>query len=322
MRGIGIAIALVGAGLATTAVAQDYPSAKPIRMMVPTGAGGNQDLTVRLYADKMGEILNQKIIVENRPGASGVIGVQAVLGSPADGYTILSVSPTFVSVPKMAKTPSYDALKDFQGIGFTNAVPLAVLVSSSKPDKTIQDLIARAKAKPNSVSYAHAGVGTSTHIPAVLFALEAGIQVVDVPYKGNGPAFADVLSGRVDFIFNSLTNSIPQAERGDARILAISTAKRSSALPNVPTLDEIGLKGYDQSLYTGLAVRAGTPPAIVAKLHDALNKAMAAPDLRKRALQVGVELNPSASPEEFQAFLARESARYERIARETGIRIE
>ena len=294
---------------------------RPIRIVTPIAPGGNMDVSVRVFAEKLTRILGQPVIVDNRPGAGSVIGIQAVLSAPADGYTVLAMSNSFHLAPLLMKNRPIDPLKDFAGIGFINSVPMALTVGSSKPDRTVQDLIARAKANPGTVSYASGGIASSTHVPAALFALDAGLDVIHVPYKGNAPAMGDLIAGRIDFAFNTITSSITLLNQGQLRALAVSTRIRSGALPNVPTLAESGLPNYDQSLYTGLVVLAGTPRAIVRRLHQALHEASTSPEVVASIRRAGGDVIVTQSPEEFDAFLAQTGARYDRLIRQTGLKV-
>jgi tripartite-type tricarboxylate transporter receptor subunit TctC len=294
---------------------------RPIRIVTPIAPGGNMDVSVRVFAEKLTRILGQPVIVDNRPGAGSVIGIQAVLSAPADGYTVLAMSNSFHLAPLLMKNRPIDPLKDFAGIGFINSVPMALTVGSSKPDRTVQDLIARAKANPGTVSYASGGIASSTHVPAALFALDAGLDVIHVPYKGNAPAMGDLIAGRIDFAFNTITSSITLLNQGQLRALAVSTRIRSGALPNVPTLAESRLPNYDQSLYTGLVVLAGTPRAIVRRLHQALHEASTSPEVVASIRRAGGDVIVTQSPEEFDAFLAQTGARYDRLIRQTGLKV-
>jgi tripartite-type tricarboxylate transporter receptor subunit TctC len=295
---------------------------RPIHIVTPIAPGGNMDLSVRVFAEKLAAILGQPVIIDNRPGAGSLIGIQAVLSAPADGYTVLAMSNSFHLAPLLMKNRPFDPMKDFAGIGFVNAVAMVLTVGSTKPDRTAGDLIARAKAHPGTVSYASGGIASSTHVPAALFALDAGLDVIHVPYKGNAPAMGDLIAGRIDFAFNTITSSIAYLGQGQLRALAVSTKSRSDALPNIPTLAESGVPDYDQSLFTGLVVRAATPRDIVHRLHQALSEASASPEVVASIRRTGGDVIATRSPEEFDAFLAQEGARYDRLIRQTGLKVE
>jgi tripartite-type tricarboxylate transporter receptor subunit TctC len=311
--------------LAVAAAAQEagrgFPN-RPIHIVTPIAPGGNMDLSVRVFADKLTTILGQPVIVDNRPGAGSLIGIQSVLSAPADGYTVLAMSNSFHLAPLLMKNRPFDPMKDFAGIGFINAVPLVLTVGASKPDRTARDLIARAKANPGTVSYASGGVASSTHVPAALFALDAGLDLIHVPYKGNAPAMGDLIAGRIDFAFNTITSSLAYLDQGRLRALAVSTKSRADALPDVPTLAEQGLPDYDQSLFTGLVVLAATPRDIVRRLYSALSEASASPEVVASIRRAGGEVVATRSPEEFDAFLAQVGARYARLIRQTGLKLE
>jgi tripartite-type tricarboxylate transporter receptor subunit TctC len=311
--------------MAVPAAAQDAKSSfpnRPIHIVTPIAPGGNMDLSIRVFADKLAASLGQPVIVDNRPGAGSLIGIQAVLGAPADGYTVLAMSNSFHLAPLLIKNRPYNPLKDFAGIGFINSVPLVLTVGSSKPDRTVQDLIARARANPGTVSYASGGIASSTHVPAALFALDAGLELIHVPYKGNTPAMGDLIAGRIDFAFNTITSSIAYLNQGQLRALAVSTKSRSDLLPNIPTLAEAGLPNYDQSLYTGLVVLAATPRDIVHRLHQALSEASSSPEVVASIRRAGGDVIVTKSAEEFDAFLAQAAARDDRLIKQTGLKVE
>ena len=311
--------------MAVPAASQDAKSSfpnRPIHIVTPIAAGGNMDLSVRIFAERLATILGQPVIVNNRPGAGSLIGIQAVLGAPADGHTVLAMSNSFHLAPLLMNNRPYDPLKDFVGIGFINSVPLVLTVGSSKSDRTVQDLIARARANPGTVSYASGGIASSTHVPAALFALDAGLDLIHVPYKGNAPAMGDLIAGRIDFAFNTITSSIAYLTQGQLRALTVSTKSRSDFLPNIPALAEAGLPNYDQSLYTGLVVLAATPRDIVRRLHSALHEAAASPEVIASIRRAGGDVIVTRSPEEFDAFLAQLGVRYDRLIRQTGLKLE
>jgi tripartite-type tricarboxylate transporter receptor subunit TctC len=255
-------------------------------------------------------------------GTKANIGIQAVLGAPADGHTVLAMSNSFHLAPLLMKNRLYDPLKDFVGIGFINSVPLVLTVGSSKADRTVQDLIARARANPGTVSYPSGGIASSTHVPAALFALDAGLDLIHVPYKGNAPAMGDLIAGRIDFAFNTITSSIAYLTQSQLRALAVSTKSRSDFLPNIPALAEAGLPNYDQSLYTGLVVLAATPRDIVHRLHQALSEASSSPEVVASIRRAGGDVIVTKSAEEFDAFLTQTAARYEGLIRRTGLKVE
>jgi tripartite-type tricarboxylate transporter receptor subunit TctC len=311
--------------MAVPATSQDakrsFPN-RPIHIVTPIAPGGNMDLSVRIFADKLVAILGQPVIVDNRPGAGSLIGIQVVLGAPADGYTLLAISNSFHLAPLLMKNRPYDPQKGFAGIGFINSVPLVLTVGSSKADRTVQDLIARARANPGTVSYASGGIASSTHVPAALFALDAGLDLIHVPYKGNAPAMGDLIAGRIDFAFNTITSSIAYLTQGQLLALAVSTKSRSDFLPNIPALAEAGLPNYDQSLYTGLVVLAATPRDIVHRLHQALSEASSSPEVVASIRRAGGDVIVTKSAEEFDAFLTQTAARYEGLIRRTGLKVE
>jgi tripartite-type tricarboxylate transporter receptor subunit TctC len=320
---IAIAATLLwGTGLEASAqmASRNYP-VRPIRIVVPIASGGNMDVTARVYADKLATFLGQPVLVDNRPGGGSVIGIQQVLNSPADGYTLLAMSNSFHITPLLAKR-AFDPTRDFSGIGFMNSVPMALTVGKSRPDRTVGDLVARAKKNPGTVSFASGGIGSSTHLPAALFALDAGVELLHVPYWGNAPALMDLIAGRVDFAFTTMTTSLDQVRQGELRALAVSTKTRAAAMPDIPTLAESGLPNYDQTLYTGLVVLSGTPRDIVRRLHEALSNAIASPEVISSMQRAGGDVVATKSAGEFDVFLGEERAQYDRLITETGLKAE
>jgi len=280
-----------------------------MRIIISAAAGANLDTTVRNLAARMSDILGQPVVAENRAGGNSLPATRLVKQAPPDGYTILTMSNTFVISPNFIRDASYDPVKDFVGIGLMNWVPLLMVTRASAPDKTLREFVTRVQQRPNQLSYASAGIGTATHLPAAMFTEQAGLKMINVPYKGNAPAIADVLSGRVDVIFDSISTSAPLVREGKFRALAGTTEKRSPVFPDLPTLAESGFPGYEFAVYTGLIAPAGTPPAVVAKWHAALYKVTSSPELRESFLRTGTELRTAETPGHFSEFLKREVAR-------------
>ena len=316
-------LALILAAFCTAgALAQqgaDYPS-RPLRIIVPLAAGGNVDIVARTLAEQISRSLGQPVIVENRPGASSLVGTQFVAKSPADGYTLLAIANTFATVPLIVANPGYDPLKDFTGITWTCLVPQVLIVNPASPAQSVRELIALAKAQPGGLSYATSGNGSTGHMASELFNTQAGVKMLHVPYKGNSQAIVDVISGQVTMMFDQISTSAPQVKGGKLRALAITSLKRSPLLPEVPTVDESGVPGYEDITFNGLVAPAGTPREILARLNRAVNDAVRAPDLRNRFLERGVELTASATPEAFTEHLRAEVEKQGRLAREAGIK--
>ena len=301
--------------------ATGFPT-RPVRIIVAVTAGGNNDLGARAIAQKITEGLGQQVVVENRPSASQLVGTQFVAKSPPDGYTLLHVANTFATVPSLLSNAGYDPLKDFTGISLTCTVPKVLEVNPALPVRTVKELIALAKARPGAISYGTAGIGGTGHMAAELFNHQAGTKMLHVPYKGNSQAIIDVVGGQIMMMFDEVSTSLNYIRTGRLRALAVTSLKRSPLFPDVPTIDEAGLPGFEDITFLGLVAPAGTPREILARLHAEVAKAVHAPDLHKRFLELGVELTASASPDEFTAYIKAEFEKKARIAREAGIKME
>jgi tripartite-type tricarboxylate transporter receptor subunit TctC len=299
----------------------DYPH-RAIRIIVPLAAGGNVDIVARTLADPVSKSLGQTVLVENRPGASSLVGTQFVARSAADGYTVLAVANTFATVPLIVSSPGYDPLKDFTGITLTCLVPQVLVVNPSLPVSSIRELIALAKSQPGKISYASSGNGSTGHMAAELFNRQAGVTMLHVPYKGNSQALIDVIGGQVAMMFDQVSTSTPQIKAGKVRAIAVTSLKRPPLLPDVPTVDESGVPGYEDITFNGLVAPAGTPREILVRLQQAVAKAVSDAELTKRFIERGVELKASGSPEEFTAHIRAESEKKGRLAREAGIKPE
>jgi len=310
---VGITLALGAAG----ASAQGFPN-KPIRIIVPASPGGAIDITARLTALKVQEALGQPVTVENRPGASNISGSDAVAKSAPDGYTLLMCSLSQATNPSTIKRLPYDSAKDFEPVVFTHLVPLLLAVNPTVPAKNVQELIVWIKANPDTVSFASSGTGSSLHMSAELFKSMAGVKMLHVPYKGSTAAHPDLLSGRTQLIFDTLTAIQPHVRSGAVRGLAVTTTKRASSMPELPTMAESGLPGYDTSTWGGILAPAGTPKDVIAKLNAEFNKALAAPDVRKRLMDGGIELG-GGTPQQFGEFIRTETVKWTRVAKEAGI---
>jgi len=308
-------------GLASTAAAQSYPS-RPIRIIVPLAPGGNVDIVARTIAQQLTENLGHQVIVENRPGASSLVGTQAAVKAAPDGYTLLAVANTFAMVPSIVANPGYDPLKDFAGITLTCLVPQVLVVNPALPVRTVKQLIALAKARSGEISYATSGPGGTGHMATELFSRQVGVKLLHVPYKGNSQAIVDVIGGQVMLMFDQVSTSEPYIKAGKLRGLAVTSRTRSPLFPDLPTIDEAGVPGFEDITFNGLVAPAGTPREILMRLNQEVAKVVRAPDLRKRFLDRGVELKASASPEEFTAHVKAEFEKKGKLAREAGIRLE
>src|SRR5262245_46114424 len=287
--------AALTAGHAGPLYAQATFPSKPVRLIVPLVPGGNLDIVARAVAAQMNEGLAQQVIVENRPGASSLVGTQFVAKSPADGYTILVIANTFATVPSLMRNPGYDALKDFTGISLTCLVPQVLVVTRTMPARSVKDLIALGKARPGQLAYGTSGAGSTGHIAAELLGMQAGIKMLHIPYKGNAAAIVDVIAGNVQLMFDQVSTSKPYVDSGKLRALGVTSLKRTPLFPEVPTIDESGLKGYEEITFNGLIAPAGTPREVLARLHGEVSRIARLPDLHKRYLERGIELVASAS---------------------------
>src|SRR5438876_10943052 len=249
---------LVAALTAGHAAAQTYP-VKPIRLIVPLVPGGNQDIVARAVAEELSKGLGQQVVVENRPGQSAIIGTQFVKSAPPDGYTLLSIAVTFARVPAVVTAAGYDPRTDFTGVSLVCRIPQLLVVNANNPARTVQDLIAQAKAKPGELSYGSSGNGSTGHVAAELFMRMTGVKLLHVPYKGNAQALVDVLGGQITMMFDQVSTSGGHVKAGKLRALGVTTLERSPLFPEVPTLDEQGLKGYEDVTWNGIVAPAAVP---------------------------------------------------------------
>ena len=289
-----------------------YPE-KPITLIVPFAAGGANNAIARIIAHEMTAALGQTVIVENRAGAGGALGSDLVAKSTPDGYTILIASSAHAINPSVHKQMPYNTLADFVPVmQVTKDAPYVVIVGDQQPIRTIADVIALARAKPGSVSYASSGNGGAPHLAGALLAHLAGVELTHVPYKGGGPALVDVMRGEVTLYFASLTTALPQLKSGKVRAIAVSTAARSPNLANVPTIAEAGVPGFAISSWYGILAPARTPPSVIATLNAALGRVLAVPEVKARLAEQGEESNVG-TPEAFHQHIAAEVAKYARI---------
>jgi tripartite-type tricarboxylate transporter receptor subunit TctC len=315
------ALALVLAALAGTIQAQAWPS-KPIRYIVPFAAGGTTDLLGRMVGAKLAEALGQPVIVENRAGAAGALGVEMLAKSPPDGYTIGggTISSHALNVTLYPKLP-YDPLKDFSPITMLATLPNMLVVHPSVGVNSVQELIAYLKANPNKLTFGSAGNGTSQHMSGELFKTMTGTQMQHVPYKGSGPMMTDLLAGTISMSFENMTTAYPPAKGGRLKALAVTTSKRSFVAPDVPTLAELGLAGYEISSWQAMFAPAGVPKDIVARLYAETAKALKSPDVAKRLQELGLDAG-GMPPEELGALIRSEIPRLGKIVRDSGAKID
>ena len=303
------------------APAASWPS-KPIRWVVPFPPGGAMDAIARTLGEKAGKTLGQPFVIENKPGAGGNIGADFVAKQPGDGYTLMITSIGMATNKPLYGKLSYDPIKDFAPVSLLAVVPNVLVTNATQPDvKTAKDVIAAARKAPGKLTYASAGNGTSIHLAGEVFTSLAQVDMLHVPYKGSGPAVSDLLGGQVNYMFDSITSARPHIESGKLRALGVTTAKRSKSLPNVPTLAEAGLPGYEVSPWFAVFMPAATPKDIVAKVNSALLEAMKDPDVVKRFETIGAE-PVGSTPEEMAQHLARESERWTKLIQERGIKLD
>ena len=314
-----IAALFVLTGLMAPALAQDYPS-RPVTLVVPYAAGGGNDLMARLVGERMSKTLGQQVVIENRGGAGGTIATRYVAKAVPDGYTlVLGGTGTLAINPTLYPNVGYDPRKDFAPVGLIGTSALVILVHPSLPVRSVSDLIALAKKEPGKLSFASAGIGSGTHLGAELFASMADVKMVHVPYRGSAPAISDLLGGHVSVYFSSLPPAVSLAREGKVRALAVTGAKRSDVLPDLPTVAETGLPGYEAVLHYGIVAPAGTPPAVVAKLNAALREAVLAPESKARMATDGTEPLPS-TPQEYAADIDREEKKWSEVVRKAGVK--
>ena len=318
---LGLAV-LAGALTAASATAQGaYPS-RPVTLVVPQAAGGTNDIVGRLVGQKLGEVMNAAVVVDNRPGAGGNIGTQLVARAPRDGHTLLmTISSSQAINPALYKNPGFDPVRDFRPIGLIGTVPNVLLVNPAFPARTLVEFLAAARAPGANYPYASAGNGTLNHLLGEMLDDMAGIRLRHVPYKGVAPALNDVLGGQLPIVFASLPSALPHVRSGKLRALAVSGAQRSPALPDVPAIAE-AVPGYDGTLWIGLFAPAGLPAAVQATLEDATRDALAAPDLREKLVQQGVEIAAPTTPGQFAALLRSDIAKWARIVAASGASVD
>ena len=316
-----IAGALLLCLISGTVTAQDFPN-RAIRIIVPFAAGGSVDISTRLVATALSQDLGQPVVVENRAGAGGRIGATAVAKSPADGYTLLAGSSgSLTAMEAVAKDMPYLVLRDFVPVALMNVTPMAVVVGPGSPANSFAELVALARAKPGTIGIASAGLGTSNHLAIELLQSVAGVKFTHVPYKGSGQALTDLLSGQVPVMVDQIASSMNYVRSGKLRVFAVMTATRSSVLPEIPTLKELGFDGVEAASFTGILAPAGLPPAILDRLQRAVIKAASTPEVVQRFKELGAD--PRAlGPAEFLAFIRADLERWKAVAAKASISID
>jgi tripartite-type tricarboxylate transporter receptor subunit TctC len=318
--GLGAVIFTASGGTLAQGVATSFPS-KSITIVIPATPGGAIDLTARVIGPKLTDAWGKPVVVENKAGATGIIGTEFIAKATPDGQTLVLVASSHAINPSMFKKLPYDTMKSFEPVVLTHVLPLMLVVHPSLPVKNVQELIAYAKANPGKLSFASSGPGGAPHMSGELFKSMAGLDMIHVPYKGSTAAHSDLLAGRVSLMFDTVSAISPHVKSGALRALAVTTAKRSAAMPDVPTMAEAGMKGYETSTWGGVLAPAGTPKDVVAKLNGEINKALAAPDVRQRMLDAGIE-PAGGTPQQFTTFIQSEMAKWAKVAKTAGIEPE
>lgn len=317
LREFFIALCSLCAVLASPAFAQTYP-VKPVRMIIPFSAGGAADVPGRIVTQKLGEALKQQMIVENRPGAGSTIGADAAAKAAADGYTLFMISNTHFVSAALHKKLAYDSLNDFTPVTQITSAPNVLVVHPSMPVKSVKDLIALAKARPGQIDYASSGNGSTQHLTGALFSSMAGIHMTHIPYRGSGPVTADLLGGQVQVAFPGIAGMLPHIRSGKLRALGVTGNKRSPELPDVPTVAEAGVKGYEMVAWFGVSGPKGLTREVQMRLHGDLLRVLKAPEMRKSLQAVGQEPVWQDSPENFFDFLHVESDKWARVVKASG----
>lgn len=313
-------VAVFAGATAFAACAQSFP-AKPVRLLVPFAPGGTTDAVARVIAPKLSEALGQPVVVDNRGGGGTSIGTEALARAPADGYTIMLATPDFTVNPSLQPKLPYETLKDFAPIALIATYPMVMVANADHKLASVAEVIAQAKARPGQINYASAGNGSMPHLCAELFNNLAGVKLTHVPYRGNGPAVADLLAGHVSVLFTGGPAVAGHVKSGKLKMLGVSTSKRHASLPDLPTLAESGVSGYEVTAWFGFLAPAGVPKEVVARLNADLAKVLQAPEVREKLSSLGAELGAS-SPEAFGTLIRDEIDKWGRVVRAANIRVE
>jgi len=327
MRGLGVSLCILAlvsvalAGSKDVARAQSYPN-RTVTLIIPFPPGGSTSIVGRVIADKRSQLLGQAIVVDNRGGAGGTVGTKAAAKSEPDGYTLLlGYTGTLAIGPSLYRNVGYDPRKDFVAVGMIGNAPSSLVVHPSFPVNTVAELIAYAKANPGKVNFGSAGIGTVGHITGEYFAREAGIRIVHIPYKGTGPAISDLLGGHIPMTFSPVAATAGNVKAGLLRALAVTSLHRSELLPEVPTMNEAGVPGFDAVLAYGLVAPAGTPRGVIDRLNEALRAALASDEVKKQLALDGTEITPG-SPEAYADFIDKDERRWAELVKASGVEPE
>jgi len=317
-----VVAALAAFALSLAALAQDdYPN-RPVKLVVPFAPGGSTDVVARILADKLSTELKQSFVVDNRAGAGGNIGADAVAKASPDGYTLLMGTTGVLAINKhLYKSMSFDPDRDLAPVSYTSLITNILVVNPQVPARTVGELVALAKAKPGGLTFASSGAGSSTHLSAELFKAMAGVDILHVPYRGSSQALIDVIAGQVTMLFDNAPSSLPFVEQGKLRAIAVTSTKRLPNLPDVPTIDESGVKGYESLSWSGIAAPAATPKAVIDKLNAAIEKILGMQDVRQRFAQLGVE-PVGGPPEAFARHIRAESDKWGKLVKAQNIRLD
>jgi tripartite-type tricarboxylate transporter receptor subunit TctC len=322
MRMAGLLIGLIAAAQAVAQTSESRWPDKPVHLIVPFSAGSAVDTLARIPGQKLAELWGQPLVVDNRTGANTIIGTEAAAKAAPDGYTLLLTNDAALATnPALYPKLPYAPLRDFAPITLGASIPVVLVAHATEPYASVMELIAYAKANPGKLHYASGGNGSAQHVPMEMFKQIAGIDLVHVPYKGLGPAFNDVVSGQVPVMFAGLSNTPPHIKAGRIRALAIGSAKRSAAMPDVPTMQEAGVPGFDYSAWAGILAPAGTPAAIVQKVNADWARVIAMPEVRDKLVALGFELQATSSAQ-FAEMIKREMAKVAKVVKDANIRVD
>ncbi|MFM1938607.1 MAG: hypothetical protein RLY32_349 [Pseudomonadota bacterium] len=316
-----LAAPLLAGSMASAAHAQAGWPTKPVRMVIAFPPGGPTDIVSRIIASELARLLGQQVVVENRPGAGGNLGAEQVARAAADGYTIFYNTSAITIAPALYSKLNYDPLKDFAAVGLAATVPLVLVINPQVPAKNLREFVDWAKARKGQINFGSSGSGTITHLAAAQLAKDAGFSATHVPYKGSAPGMLDLASGQVQFMVDTINSTLPMIRDGRLRALAVATSKRSSVLPELPTIAESLIPGFEMSAWQGIVVPTGTPASIISRLNTELQKVLASPEVRSKLLASGTEIL-GGSPEQYSLYIQQELKRFAQLAREAGARID